>query len=237
MLDFAGGVAALMNPAFGRKLNHVTGAFLSSGVQASELDELEATFNGRGLRLEFDLCPHVTPGALSLLTGRGYQLSGFKNTYARDLRELDDGDTFPGIEIVQTGDAAQFTDASARGFGGHTALMDTALLETLARLALARPDSVQFLACVDGELAGSGGVCFVETAWGLAAHLYIASTLSEFRGRGVQGALVQERLRFARQRGAVLASLTARPLNVSARNAERAGLRLAHTKVSLTQGG
>jgi hypothetical protein len=52
---------------------------------------------------------------------------------------------------------------------------------------------------------------------------------------GVQRALLECRLAAARQRGAVFASVTARPLTASARNTERAGFRLAYTKSSVSR--
>ena len=73
-------------------------------------------------------------------------------------------------------------------------------------------------------MAGSGGMALIETKKGGVAHLYIDSTLPEYRGRGVQAALLRARLGDARKAGFDLASVGARPGNGSCRNIERAGI-------------
>jgi GNAT superfamily N-acetyltransferase len=86
------------------------------------------------------------------------------------------------------------------------------------------------LARVDGKIAGSAGLSLIETPFGGVAHLYIDSTLPEYRGRGVQAALIRARLAAAHRAGYDLASLSARPTNASSRNAEKSGFTLAYTR-------
>jgi GNAT superfamily N-acetyltransferase len=65
------------------------------------------------------------------------------------------------------------------------------------------------------------------------AAFFGASTLPEFRNRGLQSALLQARLNLACEAGCDLAVIVTRPGSVSQRNAERAGFRLAYTKAIL----
>jgi GNAT superfamily N-acetyltransferase len=71
-----------------------------------------------------------------------------------------------------------------------------------------------------GLLFGSGGVGYLATA----------ATLPEFRGRGVQTALIRHRLAAARDRGCDLVAGHAAAGSTSQRTMERCGLRLAFTK-------
>lgn len=53
------------------------------------------------------------------------------------------------------------------------------------------------------------------------------------RGRGIQAALLRERLRRAWEGGCEYAAISATPGSTSARNIERQGFRLAYTRLSL----
>jgi GNAT superfamily N-acetyltransferase len=94
-----------------------------------------------------------------------------------------------------------------------------------------------FIARVDNKIAGSAALASIKTSDGGVAHLYLDSTLPGYRGRGVQQALIQARLREALRRGLSLATTIARVGDGSARNAERAGLRIAYTTSIFTRPG
>jgi GNAT superfamily N-acetyltransferase len=109
------------------------------------------------------------------------------------------------------------------------------LLKTLARIAVSRADTLLYLATVDGKIVGSAGLALIETSKGKVAHLYIDSTLPEYRGRGIQAALIRARVSDAWKAGFDLASAGTRPANVSSRNVERAGFSLAYTKTTFVK--
>jgi GNAT superfamily N-acetyltransferase len=58
-----------------------------------------------------------------------------------------------------------------------------------------------------------------------------ASTVPEQRRRGLQSALLEARLRYARKRGCDVAMMVAEPGSNSQRNAERQGFQVAYTRV------
>jgi ribosomal protein S18 acetylase RimI-like enzyme len=236
VVEIGGGVAAFTERLFGRKLNHVTGLGLDEPADPAALASLEAAYAARGLGVEIDLCPHAVPALLPLLAARGYAVNAFSNTYARTL---DDVAPFgwaaggAGIGVLQGPEAdALFLDASIAGFSVQAHDRPRDLLVALARIAQARADTALFVARVDGRVAGSAGLSVAETPLGRIGELYIASTLPAFRGRGVQSALLRARLAAAKAAGCALAVVMARPANTSARNAERAGFRLAFTKAT-----
>jgi ribosomal protein S18 acetylase RimI-like enzyme len=233
VIEVCGGVAAFTDPAFGRKLNHATGLGLGVPIDAGSVAGLEADCAAAGVATEIDLCPHVEAGTLALLAARGYAVSAFSNTFVLPLSEAGAAPAMSdAIEIVD--DRAEierlFVAASVAGFSVQAQSRPVELLEALARAALARADTSLFVARSAGVVVGSAGMSLLETSAGVVAHFYIASTLPASRGRGVQTALLQARLAAARRAGAALAQVTVRPANVSARNTERAGFRLAYTK-------
>ena len=237
-IAIAGGVAALTDPAFGRKLNHVTGLGMGAPVDSGELARLEAAYAAHGLETQVDACPHADSGTLAVLAERGYAANAFSNTYVRHLAPADAyAAAGSGIEIIadRVLVAATFAGDSVAGFSVQAVNRPPILLETLARIALQRSDTLLFAAAVDGKVAGTAGMSLVETPAGLLAHLYIASTLPAYRGRGIQLALLHARLAAARNAGCTLASVTARPANTSARNTERAGFSLAYTKTTFAK--
>lgn len=234
VVEIAGGVAAFTERLFGRKLNHVTGLGMNGPVDAGALGSLEAAYAARGLGVEIDLCPHAVASLLPLLAGRGYAVNAFSNTYARTLDDVPE--RRDGIEVLQGTEADElFVEASIGGFSVQADKRPRDLLAALARIARARADTALFVARIGGQVAGSAGLSVAETPSGLVGELYIASTLPEFRGRGVQTALLRSRLAAAKAAGCALAVVMARPANTSARNTERAGFRLAFTKATFAR--
>ena len=236
VVEIAGGVAAFTERLFARKLNHVTGIGMSGAVDSGALGQVESAYAAQGLGTEIDLCPHAVASLLPLLAARGYAVNAFSNTYARTLddvaRRVDDN----GIEILAGTQAdALFVDASVSGFSVQAENRPRELLDALARIARARDDTALFVARIEGRIAGSAGLSIAETPLGPIGELYIASTLPEFRGRGVQTALLRARLVAAKAAGCALAVVMARPANTSARNTERAGFSLAFTKATFSR--
>jgi GNAT superfamily N-acetyltransferase len=58
-----------------------------------------------------------------------------------------------------------------------------------------------------------------------------AATVPELRRRGLQGALLRERMRYAAAHGCDLAMMVAQPGSNSQRNTERNGFRVAYTRI------
>ncbi|WP_353190114.1 GNAT family N-acetyltransferase [Pandoraea pnomenusa] len=237
-LNVCGGMAALTDRVFGRKLNHVTGLGMGATVDAEAIRQLEDAYHVRALDVEIDVCPHADPSTLAVLSARGYTVNAFSNTYVRGL-EGDDVDLPPpdGVEIVTDRSIVDglFVPNSVAAFETQATPRPRVLLETLAKIALARTDTTRFIALLDGRVAGTAGVSVIDSPMGKVAHLYIASTHPAYRGRGVQLALIRARLAAARAAGCVMASVTARAQNVSARNTERAGFALAYTKATFAK--
>ena len=227
------GVAAVTLPLFGRKLNHVVGFGMGGSVSTQDLVTIEGLYSDKNVSAEIDLCSHAHPTALQVLASNGYAANGWLNNYVRILTDNDLQDqVVPGIEIARVSSESfdEFIRCSVAGFkdNGRPEL----LLETLARIATSRSDTTLYFAMIDGKIAGSGGMAKIETSTGKVAHFYIDSTLPEYRGRGIQSALIRARVSDARRAGFDLASVGVRPGTGSARNIERSGFALAYVKAS-----
>jgi GNAT superfamily N-acetyltransferase len=232
-----GGVAAFTLPIFGRKLNHVVGFGMNEPVSRSDLLAVEALYSSLELATEIDLCPYSHSTALQALAEGGYSVNDFVNVYAREITDADlhAGEEYEGITISRLAPdkTEEFVRCSAEGFlsGGRPRI----LLETLALIAAMRPDTRLYIALIDGRIAGSAGLALTETSQGGVAHLYIDSTMPEYRGQGVQAALTRARLSDAKREGFDFAALQARQGNGIARNAERAGFSLAYSKPTFSK--
>jgi len=232
VIHVAGASAAVTEAAFGRKLNHVVGLGMGAVVSDDDLNDLVRAYAARGMATEIDLCPHADPSALAALGRAGFAVNAFSNTYVRAL--IDDDLVARAADhidvLMERADTEpKFVAASVAGFGGQAQPKPTVLLDTLARIAMARADTTLFIAMVDGVAAGSAGMSILPSDLGPIAHLYIASTLPACRSQGIQRALLRARLQAAKRAGCVLASVTARPGNGSTRNVERAGFSLAYS--------
>jgi len=232
VIPVAGASAAVTEAAFGRKLNHVVGLGMGAVVSDEDLNDLVRAYAARGMATEIDLCPHADPSALAALGRAGFAVNAFSNTYVRAL--IDDDLVARAADhidvLMERADTEpKFVAASVAGFGGQAQPKPTVLLDTLARIAMARADTTLFIAMVDGVAAGSAGMSILPSDLGPIAHLYIASTLPAYRSQGIQRALLRARLQAAKRAGCVLASVTARPGNGSTRNVERARFSLAYS--------
>ena len=100
------------------------------------------------------------------------------------------------------------------------------MLFKLGAVMAARVGTVSFLAEIDGQPRAAAALCLHE---GIALFAG-ASTVPDFRRRGLQSALLRERMRYAFQHGCDLAMMGAQPGSNSQRNAQRAGFQIAYTR-------
>jgi GNAT superfamily N-acetyltransferase len=238
-----GGVAAVTKLSFGRKLNHVAGFGMDGTVTENGLGTIERLYEKIGVPPEINLCPFAHPSAMEVLNARGYKICAEMNVYAISLAEYktdsEDGATANGkrsgdnasettISHVTPEEHGTFIELSSAGFQSGNPQSD--LFHTLAGTATIRPDTRLYFARINGQIAGTAGMAILNTPLGRVAELYIDSTVPDFRGKGIQLALLRARLAEAKDDGCELAAVTTWPTGTSARNVERAGFRLAYKK-------
>ncbi|MGH9774568.1 MAG: GNAT family N-acetyltransferase [Candidatus Acidiferrales bacterium] len=213
-------------------LTQAIGLALSGPVTAEEVEQLEEFFRSRGSAVNIELCPLADDSLVGILGKRGYRVTEFTNVLVRPLRN---GDLFSGnspcveIHAIAPEEGALWAQTVTRGFAEHFPVPPE-LLEVM-QLFTAKKDSQCFLARVDDKPAGGAAMGIRK---GLAA-LYGASTLPEFRGRGVQTSLICTRLQRAVQGGCKLVYCLTRPASISQRNIERLGFEVIYTRAKFTR--
>ncbi|BCS21476.1 GNAT family N-acetyltransferase [Aspergillus puulaauensis] len=227
-----GGVAAVTKPSFGRKLNHVAGFGMNGPVSEKDLEAVERLYRGIGLSPEINLCPFAHHSAREALDKRGWTVCAEMNAYILPLREYEDNGNAEEIHIthVSAEEYPIFIETSVTGFGNNSTSDQLDLFHTLASAATRRGDTRLYLARISGQIAGAAGMALITTPLGRVAELYIDSTVPEYRGQGVQTALLRARLDEAKKEGIDVATVTTWPTGTSARNVERAGFELGYRK-------
>jgi hypothetical protein len=220
----AGGQMFFAGP--GSPLNHAVGMGLNGPVSREEFDRFENFYRDRKVPAEIVLAPYVDRSVLEHVHERHYKLSEFNSVL---WREIGQGMRLPGapkgIEVrrVKPSESRLWEDILGQGFADLGPL-PSGLFETFAQLK----NNLSVLAYVDGKAAGGGGGAYFPEI-GMCC-LFGASTIPQFRRRGVQGAMTYARLRIAAKAGCKIAVVMTQPGSGSQRNMERQGFRVAYTK-------
>lgn len=208
--------------------NGLFGWGLEASDSEADLDAAESFFRARHTDCAVRLCPLAQPDAVRALAAHGYRARDFMNVYVRSLDDSSEALPEPIDLTVRpaTPEEARTWFVNA-GYAGPWADPDG--VEFMLIRSCLKPGSRLFLAWQGKDIVGGGAL---ETADGTAA-LMAAMTSPYSRGRGVHSALLQARLRAARESGCDLAVVHTRPGADSARNVLRAGFQLAYTTVTM----
>jgi hypothetical protein len=123
------------------------------------------------------------------------------------------------VESVDESNAADFCSILLSAFGITEAFLP------FMRATMSLPAMQNFLARCDGEPAGVGQLVHVAHVGGF----YSGGTLERFRGRGVQSAMIDHRVRLAAEQGmTLLYSGTEQPDSQSSRNLQKHGFFIAY---------
>ncbi len=207
------------------------GLELDRPFTAGDLDGVEQFYRGHAAPSQVDLCPLHETAVFEMFKERGYGIAELNNVL---YRRLDREERFPaapaGCEILRglREDAEEQSAIVERAFfpeGAPEAF--TGLLTPLYQME----GAVTFVASVDGKMAACGAGLVIP------AHRIFAvcgaGTLAEFRGRGLQTALLRARLAAAAEAGCEYAVVVTNGGSISQRNCERLGFRVAYSKVTV----
>jgi len=191
------------------------------------LNAIERFFRERGAPVFHEVSPLAGVSALSLLCARGYRPVEISNVMYRAVeRPADEDGGNIRVRVATPEEAGLWADVSARAWTHeHPELRDFVL--DSGAISASRAGSASFLAEIDGQPGATGALC-IHNGVALFAG---ASTVPELRRRGLQGALLRERMRYAFEHGCDLAMMVAEAGSNSQRNAERKGFRVAYTRV------
>jgi GNAT superfamily N-acetyltransferase len=203
------------------------GLGLYEELTTEALDEIERFFLDRGAEAMHEVCPFAGAATLDLLCARGYRPFEISNVMYRTVEKGEDA--LPAnirVRIVEQNDADVWSDISARGWSQDHPEFEE-FVRGLGVISVAREQSPCFLAEIDGVPGASGALVLYEGV----ALLGGAATVPELRRRGLQAALLQERMRYGAEHGCDLAMMVAEAGSNSQRNAERKGFRVAYTRL------
>lgn len=215
----------------GSPIGRATGVGLDRALTAEDLDRIEWFYRAKQAPAQVDLCPLHGPEIFEMVKERGYAIAELNNVL---FRKLSAEETFPpapaGFEIRRslpdeaeiTGaivESAFFPDGAPEAFRGLMA----PLYQMEGALAFAASLNGKVVAC------GTGIVISEHKVFALCG----AGTLAEFRGRGLQSALLRARMQAAAEAGCEYAVVVTQGGTTSQRNAERLGLRVAYSKVTV----
>jgi len=209
--------------------SHVTqavGLGLSGYVSAEQFDRLERFYFSREEPVRVETCPLADPSLFEQYSQRGYRVTEFSNVMARDVikqRSIKAN----GIEVRRASrdELELWTFTVAQGFFENLPVTQE-ILDVMRMFAMAK-DTECYLARIEGRVVGGATLALR----GKIAGLFGASTLPEFRKRGVQTALLHARLERAEQVGCELAVSLALPGSISQRNITRQGFQTLYTRV------
>jgi hypothetical protein len=215
----------------GSPIGRATGVGLDRPFTADDLDRVERFYRAHQAPSQVDLCPMHEPAVFEMFKERGYGIAELNNVLCR---RLDAEEKFPpaptGCEIRRSlpeeadragaiVETAFFPEGAPQPFRG--------LIAPFYQMERA----LAFVASVDGKLVacGTGLVIPEHRVFALCG----AGTLAEFRGRGLQTALLRARMAVAAGAGCEYAVVVTQGGSASQRNAERLGFGVAYSKVTV----
>ena len=215
----------------GSPIGRAVGMGLDQPFTAQDLNRVEDFYHSHQAPAQLDLCPLHDAEVFELCKARGYAIAELNNVLYRKLTPTEEFPTPPpNCEIRRsTPDEAEASAAIVdRAFFPNGAPKEFAgLLTPLYQIE----NSLTFTALVDGKIVACGAGMVISEHRILA--LFGAGTLPEFRGRGLQTALLQARIQAAAHAGCEYAAIVTNGGTTSQRNAERLGFRVAYSKVTV----
>lgn len=195
-------------------------------LNPATLEVIERFFHDHGAPVLHEVSPLAGVAAMDLLCTRNYRPIEISNVLYRPVEQpRAEPQGHIRVHVIGPEEAQLWTDISAKGWAhDHPELRD--FLLQLGAISSARENSLCFLAEVEGK-PGAAGVLCVHDGVALFAG---SATIPELRRRGLQTALLHERMRYAFNHGCDLAMMVAVPGSDSQRNAERKGFRIAYTR-------
>jgi GNAT superfamily N-acetyltransferase len=223
----AGGFAVYCGA--GNPVTQAVGLGLLGPVSAEEFNQLEAFYFSRNEPVRVETCPLADATLFEHYKERHYFVSEFSNVMVRPVLDgaAMPSPTVPGIDIRLAGpdELDLWVMTVAQGFAENYPVTHE-ILSVMKMFAIVK-NTQCYLARIDGRVVG-GATLAVR---GRIAGLFGASTLPEFRNRGVQTALLYTRLRSAAEARCELAMSLAQPGSHSQRNITRLGFQTLYTRV------
>lgn len=196
-------------------------------VSSEEFNQLEQFYFDRHEPVRVETCPLADPSLFELYRDRGYHVTEFSNVMARPIENGCAPAAPEGIDIrlAKLDELDLWVMTVSQGFAENYPVTQE-LLAVMKMFARSK-NTECYLARIDGRIVG-GATLAVR---GRIAGFFGASTLPDYRNRGVQTALLYTRLHRAAEVGCGLAVSLAHPGSKSQRNITRLGFQTLYTRV------
>jgi len=215
----------------GSPIGRATGAGLDRPFTANDIDRIEQFYQAHKAPSQVDLCPLHDTAVFEMFKERGYAIAELNNVL---YRRLDAEEKFPappvGCEIRRAllEEADQAASIVERSFFPEGA--PEAYRGLLAPLYQMENASV-YVATIEERMVACGiGMSMPPHR---VAGMFGAGTLTEFRGRGLQTALLRTRMAEAARAGCEYAVVVTQGGTTSQRNCERLGFSVAYSKATV----
>jgi hypothetical protein len=195
-------------------------------LKSTSLDVIERFFLDRGAPVLHEVSPLAGVAALDMLCARNYRPIEISSVLYRPVEQpTAEGSGHIRVRVIGPQEAQLWTQINARGWTyDHPEFMD--FLLQFGDIITARKHTLLFLAELDDKPGAAGTLCLHEGV----ALFGGSATIPEMRRRGLQTALLDERMRYAFENRCDLAMMVAEPGSKSQRNAERKKFRIAYTR-------
>ncbi len=196
---------------------------------AVDMERIEVFFQSRQAPVLHEVSPLADAALVGMLSDRRYRPVELSSVLFLPLSERVpaalSSNAALKTRIVGEGERDLWARTSADGWREFAEVAP--LVAGLARVIAATEGTTPFLVELDGQIVATGALAIRD---GVALFAG-ASTVPEYRRRGAQLALLEARFGYAVQQGCDLAMIVTAPGSASQRNAERAGFRVAYTRV------
>ncbi len=225
--SIAGGVAIFHEPNSG--ITQAIGVGMHGMVDAAEMDRLEAFFHARGSAAVIDLCTLADASVLAMIQEREYTIREISHVLARRLDREERFETTAGITIesAAAGEFRSWARLMIAGFSEQESVPE----EQVDILASADPAPETWFGLAEGSRVATAALAVHDRV----ATLFGDATVVRARRRGLQLALIRQRLEAAAALHCDLATASVLPGSVSHRNYERAGFQLVYARVKVSR--
>ncbi len=194
-----------------------------------EMDELEDFFKSHNAPVFHEVSPLADPSHMELLNRRGYQPMELTSVMylslakqAPSARPLNPQIT---TRVIKSDEVDIWARTAASGWSTEMPGMEDFMF-SFCRIGAQCAEAFPYIAEMDGDPISTGALLIYEDVALLAG----ASTIPEGRNQGAQSALLEGRLRHARENGCTLAIMGASPGSQSQKNAQKNGFNIAYTR-------
>jgi ribosomal protein S18 acetylase RimI-like enzyme len=200
-------------------------------LTVEDLDRIEQFYRSHNASSQVDLCPLHDSAVFGMFKERGYGIAELNNVLYRRLDPKEDVPIAPAGCEIRRGrqeEAGELGDIVERAFFPDGAPETfTGLLAPLYQM----DGALTLVAEVEGKIVACGvGLVIPEQRIFAVCG---AGTAADFRGRGLQTALLRARLAAAAEAGCEYAVVVTQGGTTSQRNCERLGFRVAYSKVTV----